>query len=83
LRNFEYLFSHVKDEFGVEKDQILHVAQSLHHDHAPAKKLGLTSVWIDRQGAMGTSEDAEYAWKFDTLGQLADAVDEAFANEQK
>lgn len=82
LRNFEYLFSHVKDEFGVEKDDILHVAQSLYHDHAPAKKIGLTSVWIDRKGAMGTSEDAQYAWKFNTLGEFADAVDEAWAEKK-
>jgi 2-haloalkanoic acid dehalogenase type II len=83
LRNFDYLISHVKDEFGVEKDQILHVAQSLHHDHAPAKKVGLTSAWIDRQGAMGSSEEAEYAWKFNTLAELADLVDKAFAEEKQ
>jgi hypothetical protein len=28
---------------------------------------------------MGKSEDAEYAWKFDTLGELADAIDKEFA----
>jgi len=83
LRNFEYLFSHVKEEFGVERDQILHVAQSLHHDHVPAKKLGLTSVWVDRQGAMGKSVDAQYAWKVNTLGELADLADKAFAEEKK
>lgn len=83
LRNFEYLFEHVKADFGVEKEDILHVAQSLHHDHVPANKVGLTSCWIDRSGVMGKSEVAEYAWKFDTLGGLADAVDEAFAKEKK
>jgi 2-haloalkanoic acid dehalogenase type II len=81
LRNFEYLISHVKNEFDVGKDQILHVAQSLHHDHVPAKKIGLTSCWVDRQGAMGASEDAEYAWKVNTLAELADLVDNAFAEE--
>ncbi|KIW06814.1 haloacid dehalogenase, type II [Verruconis gallopava] len=82
LRNFEYLLSHVKEKFGVEKDDILHVAQSLYHDHAPAKKIGLTSAWIDRQGAMGSADDAQYAWKFNTLAELADLVDDAFAKEQ-
>jgi FMN phosphatase YigB (HAD superfamily) len=31
------------------RERILHVAQSLFHDHVPAKKLGLTTVWIDRR----------------------------------
>ncbi len=35
---------------GVERDAILHTAQSLFHDHAPGSQLGLTTCWIDRQG---------------------------------
>jgi 2-haloacid dehalogenase len=31
------------------RERILHVAQSLYHDHAPARRLGLTTVWIDRR----------------------------------
>ena len=31
------------------RERILHVAQSLYHDHVPAKALGLTTVWIDRR----------------------------------
>ena len=34
---------------GVAKEQILHVAQSLFHDHVPAKTLGMTTVWINRR----------------------------------
>ena len=34
---------------GLPRERILHVAQSLFHDHAPAQRLGLTSVWIDRR----------------------------------
>jgi 2-haloacid dehalogenase len=30
-------------------ERILHVAQSLFHDHVPAKRLGLTTVWVDRR----------------------------------
>lgn len=81
LRNFEYLFSHVKKDFNVERDQILHVAQSLHHDHGPAKKLDLTSVYVDRQGNFGQEVDAEFAWKVNTLGELADLADKAFAEK--
>jgi 2-haloacid dehalogenase len=32
------------------RERILHVAQSLFHDHVPAKQLGMTTVWIDRRG---------------------------------
>ena len=32
------------------RERILHVAQSLFHDHVPAKHLGMTTVWIDRRG---------------------------------
>jgi 2-haloacid dehalogenase len=31
------------------KEQILHVAQSLFHDHVPAKQMGWDSVWINRR----------------------------------
>ena len=47
--NFEYMLKSVKQTFGINKDSILHVAQSIFHDHIPAKALGMTTVWIDRQ----------------------------------
>ncbi len=31
------------------RERILHVAQSLYHDHVPAKQLGLSTVWVDRR----------------------------------
>jgi len=43
--NFEVAFERI----GLPRERILHVAQSLFHDHATAKRLGLTSVWIDRR----------------------------------
>jgi 2-haloacid dehalogenase len=33
----------------VPKERVLHVAQSLYHDHAPAKELGMTTVWVNRR----------------------------------
>ena len=36
-------------ELGVERSELLHVAQSLFHDHVPAKREGLPSVWINRR----------------------------------
>jgi 2-haloacid dehalogenase len=44
-RNFELAFARM----DVPRQRILHVAQSLFHDHVPAKALGLTTVWIDRR----------------------------------
>ncbi|HUX07843.1 MAG TPA: haloacid dehalogenase type II [Acidobacteriota bacterium] len=37
------------EEMGVGRSEILHVAQSLFHDHVPAKALGLATVWVDRR----------------------------------
>jgi len=37
------------ERIGVPKNKILHVAQSLFHDIAPAKALGLSTVWINRR----------------------------------
>jgi 2-haloacid dehalogenase len=45
VRNFEILF----ERLGLPRERILHVAQSLFHDHVPAKALGLSTVWIDRR----------------------------------
>ena len=45
LANFELAFERI----GLPRDRILHVAQSLFHDHVPAKSLGLTTAWIDRR----------------------------------
>ena len=44
-RNFHLAFERI----GLPRERILHVAQSLFHDHVPAQRLGLTSVWIDRR----------------------------------
>ena len=34
---------------GLPREKVLHVAQSLFHDIAPAKALGFTCVWVDRR----------------------------------
>jgi 2-haloacid dehalogenase len=36
-------------DMGVAQDQVLHVAQSLYHDHVPAKRLGLRTMWVNRR----------------------------------
>src|SRR6516165_7035293 len=48
LGNFRYLIGALKRSGYAEPD-ILHIAQSLFHDHAPANAVGLRSAWIDRR----------------------------------
>jgi len=44
-RNFEIALERI----DVPRERILHVAQSLFHDHVPAQRLGLATAWIDRR----------------------------------
>jgi 2-haloacid dehalogenase len=39
----------VARDWGIPRQRILHVAQSLFHDIEPAKRLGLRTVWVDRR----------------------------------
>jgi len=45
LNNFRLAFERI----GVPQKRILHVAQSLFHDIAPANLLGLSTVWVNRR----------------------------------
>jgi 2-haloacid dehalogenase len=78
-RNFTYLLDRLR-EAGFDKSQILHVAQSLFHDHVPANAIGLASAWIDRRGDSGGSGatapvtgNVRYDFRFPTLAALAEA----------
>jgi len=48
-RNFEFALEKLRAA-GVPRERVLHVAQSLFHDHVPAKALGLRTVWVTRGG---------------------------------
>jgi 2-haloacid dehalogenase len=37
------------ERLGLPRERVLHVAQSLYHDHVPVKRLGLATVWVDRR----------------------------------
>lgn len=72
-------------ELGVRRDELLHVAQSLFHDHVPAKREGLDSVWINRRHARPgwgatpqPSEDYSYGLEFPSMADFAAAADRAF-----
>jgi 2-haloacid dehalogenase len=49
LANFRFMLERLEADLGVKKEEILHTAQSLHHDHVPAEKMGLARAWIDRR----------------------------------
>ena len=81
--NFEYMLERLKQDLGLSKPDILHTAQSLFHDHVPAKNFGLANAWIDRQrlsesGSWGAtakvSEDPDVDFLFFSMGEMADAV---------
>jgi len=82
-RNFDYMLSHLKSDLGLEPGNLLHTAQSLFHDHAPAAEFGLARCWIDRQkldkgGSWGATAKVEkrpdLLCQFETLAELADAA---------
>jgi 2-haloalkanoic acid dehalogenase type II len=69
------------DELGVEPGRLLHVAQSLFHDHVPARRAGLATVWINRRhdkpGWGATPQpQAEVVpdWEFPSMRDFADAA---------
>ncbi len=61
------------DELTADREHHVHVAASLFHDVAPARELGLKSVWINR-----LEEDSAYApdVELPDLSGLPDALDE-------
>jgi len=85
LKNFAYMIDHAKSELGVEKNEILHTAQSLSFDHVPAKRIGLApGVYIKRESEMGRTLESfeegeiELGAAFESLGKMAEEVERAF-----
>ena len=74
--NFEYLLERVEADFGCGPGSVLHVAQSLFHDHVPAKEMGLTTAWIDRRAGRGggataaAQEEVTPDFRFDSMAEL-------------
>jgi 2-haloacid dehalogenase len=76
-RNFDYLVERVQE---IGRAKLLHVAQSLFHDHVPAQAIGLKTAWIDRRHASGgwgatapVAADVRYDFRFTSLAGLAAA----------
>jgi 2-haloalkanoic acid dehalogenase type II len=79
VANFHYMLSHLAER-GVAPGQILHTAQSLFHDHEPAKQVGLISAWIDRrhdQAGWGATKPADvvntYDFRFTSMADMVRA----------
>jgi len=69
---------------GIPRERLLHAAQSRFHDIAPARALGIASVWVNRSAARpGRDATARSSAVPDLevpdLRTLADHVDAAFA----
>ena len=78
-RNFEYMIQKL-GEAGFQKHEILHTAESLFHDHAPANSAGLPSAWIYRRHAQqgfGATHPPEsmpgYDFRFGSMAEMAEA----------
>jgi 2-haloalkanoic acid dehalogenase type II len=80
-RNFRHLIA-AEHNAGFSASDILHVGQSLFHDHVPASDAGLATCWIQRPTPAGDHGAArppdrlpEVDFHFRSLGELADAAD--------
>ena len=90
--NFEYMIEHLHADFGFERRDILHTAQSLLHDHVQAEAFGLARAWIDRQH-LSTSEDwgatvpvehrPQVDFLFFSMGEMATAVRNELTTQSK
>ena len=79
-RNFVALKAEAQ-RLGVPEGKLLHVAQSLFHDHVPAQRAGLPTVWINRRhsrpGWGATPPPPELTtpdWEFPSMSAFVAAV---------
>ena len=85
-RNFDYLLAHLRADFGFEKGDILHTAQSLFHDHVPATAHGIATAWIDRRkdrdghgATVPPSADYHLDFHFADMAEMAAALEQEIA----
>ena len=78
-RNFDYMLEALSRQ-GYGKSDILHTAESMFHDHAPANKHGLANCWIyrrhDKEGFGATMNPGEMPrtdFVFNSMAALAAA----------
>ena len=78
-RNFTFMLEKLAAQ-GIRKQDILHTAQSLFHDHAPANQVGLASAWIDRRhdqqgwgATMKPPGTPKYDFRFESMAAMVQA----------
>ena len=78
-RNFDYMLDKLRS-LKIGKEQILHTAESMFHDHGPANRHGLSSCWIyrrhDKQGfgaTMNPGAMPEVNFRFNSMAELVAA----------
>jgi 2-haloacid dehalogenase len=86
-RNFEYMFD-VLSSLGIQRNEFLHVADSIFHDLAPASELGIPSCWIYRRfeqrgfgATMRSSIEPVVDYRFTSMAQLVKAHHEELARD--
>lgn len=78
-RNFDYLLAGI-ERMGIAKGELLHTAESMFHDHVPARANGLDNAWIFRRHAktgfgatMDPGQPPETSFRFNSLREMAEA----------
>ena len=77
--NFDYMIENL-ERLGVVKTEILHTAESMFHDHAPANHCGLSNCWIYRRhgqegfgATMNPGPMPSYDIVFNSMAELVEA----------
>ncbi|MEO1249541.1 MAG: haloacid dehalogenase type II [Pseudomonadota bacterium] len=77
--NFSYMLDNLA-QLGLAKEDILHTAESLFHDHIPAGQQGLATCWIyrrhDQEGYGATRDPGDIPpvdFRFNSMAELAEA----------
>jgi putative hydrolase of the HAD superfamily len=71
------------ETLGIAKEDVLHTAESMFHDHGPANRHGLASCWIyrryDQEGfgaTMNPGSMPKYDFRFNSMDDFARAHQE-------
>jgi 2-haloalkanoic acid dehalogenase type II len=78
-RNIDYMLENL-GRMGIKKTEILHTAESMFHDHAPANRHGLANCWIYRRhddegfgATMNPGEMPSYDVMFHSMADMVKA----------
>lgn len=81
-RNFDYMLAKL-ETLGIAKEDVLHTAESMFHDHGPANRHGLASCWIyrryDQEGfgaTMNPGSMPKYDFRFNSMDDFVKAHQE-------